>query len=59
MTAAVLLAKGCDDLCKSDGGCTAIQAQACFEPIACNVGSALHRHGQADLLDGGATCRPQ
>ena len=59
MTKAVQLAKGCDALCLSDGGCTAAQASACLEPIACNVGSALHRHGQPDLLDGGTTCRSQ
>ncbi len=58
MTNAVLLARGCDALCLSDGGCTASQSSACLEPIACNVGSALHRHGQPDMLDGGAACRP-
>jgi hypothetical protein len=59
MTRAVQLAKGCDALCLSDGGCSAVQASACLEPIACNIGLALHRHGQPDLLDGGVTCRSQ
>ena len=55
---ATLLAKGCEALCLSDGGCTPEQAAACFDAVACNVGSSLHRHGGPDLVNPDAGCSP-
>lgn len=54
-THAVQLGKACDELCAADAAsCTPQMAASCVESIDCNIGSMLHRHGAADLMDGGA-----
>ena len=56
-TNTVKLAKGCGALCLSEAGCTPDQAAGCFDAIACNQGSSLHRHGGPDLVDPDAGCK--
>ena len=53
----VKLAQGCELLCLSEAGCTTDQAAGCFDSIACNRGSALHRHGGPDLVPVDAGCK--
>jgi hypothetical protein len=51
-------AKGCEELCEGDAGCSAKQAAGCLDGILCSAGSMLHRHGANAHVSPDAGCEP-